>query len=317
MLHRRHSDSVFRSCSRCGKELTDAASRECGIGPICRKKNNAIFARHMPANLTIASIHMLSLSQNDFHPEIAEQFPEIKEYFLKQLFKAQKNNDDYTRAKVKGGDFREVVDYFDVALSYPCSYDFRIKLIEIIENLGYQALGGILRGDVCMSPAKLYIQDAYIYLQGKSNKPGFLEMRKTIPGIQTPRYRGDSTPYKASVKHAEKFVDIILRFWPFVEGDPNMVLHEAKKRCDELPKDIVEKSDLPVAQLTVGGLGYQIKTPWHGTRKEMMETLEKIKNLPKKERKYNPALKCWSFTKNNLDKVKNIVGERYNIVTHI
>jgi len=41
-------------CARCGQDLTDAASRECGVGPVCRNLDNAILATYIPANVSEA-----------------------------------------------------------------------------------------------------------------------------------------------------------------------------------------------------------------------------------------------------------------------
>jgi len=46
--------TISISCARCGKDLTDAASRECGVGPICRNLDNAILATYIPADVSAA-----------------------------------------------------------------------------------------------------------------------------------------------------------------------------------------------------------------------------------------------------------------------
>ena len=39
-----------RSCSICHRELTDAASVETGVGPVCRSRSNEALAKSFPAN---------------------------------------------------------------------------------------------------------------------------------------------------------------------------------------------------------------------------------------------------------------------------
>ena len=42
---------VLRACFRCHTPLTDAASQEVGVGPVCRKLDNAVLARQIPSNM--------------------------------------------------------------------------------------------------------------------------------------------------------------------------------------------------------------------------------------------------------------------------
>lgn len=306
----RHSDSIIRQCSRCGRELVDAASRECGVGPVCRKKDNAIFARQMKADLNRASILFLSLKPEDFHPEVQEKFLVIKPVFMKQLAKAQKLNDDFTRATIEGGDFRQVVDFFDFAMSFSGSYAFRNKLVNIIDHLGYQALAGVLRGDVCMSPAKVYIKDDCIFLEAKSSKDGWRRMKSEVPGVITPRYRGDKTPYQASVRHAEGFINVCLRHWPFNNANVEELLAEAKETTKTLGPE-VKADSRPMAHFATGGLGFKLLMPWHGTYTEMSGTIDQLKKINYKDRKYDPASKSWSFKTKHLEQVKKIAAQRY------
>jgi len=306
----RHSDSVARHCSRCGAALEDAASRECGVGPVCRKKDNAIFSRMIPADLATAGALILSLSAENFHSEISSEFDKIKALFLKKMQKVRRENVGSAMV-VCGGDFRKVVDWFDVSLSYPIQSAARNDVIKLIESLGYQALAGVLRGDVCMSPAKLYVEDGFICLTAKSNKYGYGAMRRTVPGVSVPRWRGDSKPYKAPLSQAAKFIDVVYRYWPFVvaQGDIETAIANAP-----VASAAIEIDSRPAATFLRGGLGFTVNTPWHGTREEMTATLDAFKALPYRERKYEPVSKSWTFKMEHLDKVKQIVGGRYQVV---
>lgn len=50
-----------RSCCRCRKDLTDMASIEAGIGPICRKQDNKLLANSIPANPPEALMALLTI----------------------------------------------------------------------------------------------------------------------------------------------------------------------------------------------------------------------------------------------------------------
>ena len=323
----RHSDHVKRHCSRCHKELTDAASREAGVGPICRAKNNDIFSRMIPANLGIATALFLNLDSSRFNEEIQDEFDSLRNTYLHQMQKAQQKNEEAMAVKVDGGDFRKVVDWFDYSLSYPCSPSHREEIIKIIEALGYVALASILRGDACMSPAKLYVDGDQICLEGKSQKRGYYEMRRHIVGIETPRYRGDKRPYKASVLYAERFVEIAVTHWPFIEDNIDKVLKQAKKIAKKVEKELKnKKNEKPVANFKYDKIGREegvsVSFPWVGSRpdmsrneiyREMMNMINAIKEIPYRDRRYDRNTKSWIVRKRYFDKVKEIVSEKYQV----
>lgn len=316
----RHSDEIERNCSRCGKELTDAASREHGVGPVCRRKTNDLHARQIPANLNVASALLLSLRKSDFH-ENCVGFSNNKSLFVRKMAAVANRTDDLTAVALSGEDFRPVVDWFDYGLSFMISSGTRRKVIEIIEALGYVGLGGVLRGDACMSPATLLVIDDTVQLSGKACTAGFRAMKHNIPGVRTPRYRGDSRPYVASVRHAEKFVALAMRHWPFIDCDPEEVLADAASAVEDLPAAEEETAQTvnnrPVARWgrsdLLGAGWFFVKTPWHGTRQEMTSMLDRFKQLPRGERKYVPNTRSWAFKDAHWNRVSEIVRERYTI----
>lgn len=312
----RHSAGIMRNCSRCRKELTDAASREAGVGPVCRRKTNDLHALQIEANLNVASALFLSLRSDDFAEE-CEGFSKTKREFTRKMKSLASRNDDLTAVTLRGEDFRNVVNWFDYALSFRISSAVRTKAIEIVEALGYVGLGGVLRGDACMSPATLLVEGGVIKLSGKACTAGFRAMKRNIPGVQTPRWRGDKRPYVASVAHAEKFVELALRHWPFMECDPSEVLEDARKAADNMSADELEspREQRPVATVRkeVSPGVFSVQTPWHGTREQMNTMLAKFKALPRGDRSYDPGSRAWRFKACHLDTILGVVGERYTV----
>jgi len=308
----RHSDSIPRHCSRCHLPLEDAASREHGKGPICRAKDNAIFAKQIPADLSMASLMMMSLSADNFHQEISNQFLNVKDLYFKKVENLTNRQEGNVNFVLSGADFRKIVDWFDFALSYPCSNGIREKVIKLIEYLGYQALAGILRGDVCMSPAKLYIANNKVYLEAKSSKQGFLTMKRNIPGIITPRYRGDKTPYQCSLTHIQKFVEIANRYWPFLEAteDVTKALESIQTENTTLGTSDGTK---PVIKVINNVGWFSIQMPWNGTKEEMYGMINRFKEIDYRDRKYNPEDKSWSFRTCYKNQVFEIVKNKYEI----
>jgi hypothetical protein len=307
----RHSDSVYRSCSRCGKELTDAASRESGQGPLCRAKNTEIFAKQIPAELTKASALILSLKPSDFHSDISEQFTDIQSKYCSKVEHMMSNHTGGTFI-LSGADFRKIVDWFDCALSYPISHNTRKTIIDFIEAIGYQTLAGILRGDVCMSPAKIYIENNMLVMEAKSNKHGWSAMRKSIPGIITPRYKGDKTPYKCNISYIKKFFDIANRYWPFNEPSEDFIsLLEAFKQ--KMDSEAAVEDEKPLASLLEANSWIKVNLPWYGTKDDMFKTINKFKQISYSERNYDKTNNTWSFKAKYKDYIIDSIKDRYKI----
>jgi hypothetical protein len=302
----RHSDCVSRHCSRCGRELVDAASRECGVGPVCRKKNNDIFSRQIVSKLTIATAQILDFDSTDFHNEIADEFPKVRQKFLKKVERLRQETNNPNIHMLPGADFRFLADWLDRSLSYPIRNNTRNKTIDLIESLGYVALASVLRGEACMSPAKLYIEGNTIFLNGKSNKAGFVALRRALGrSVKTPRYRGDKTPYSTHVSNAETFVKFAIKHWPFMKDvDIDTLLDEATKLAANC-----EPVDNRTEILLYKNMSNEIvaKLPWTGTREQMINVIEKFKNIPFKDRKYNQTTKSWSFHPRHEEKIKEII----------
>lgn len=314
----RNSDSVARHCSRCGLPLTDAASREHGIGPLCRKKNNDIFSKQIPVNIAASSAIMLSLTKDNFHSDIADQFDKVKDTFLSKLKTLSNNNHDHGII-VLGEDFRKIVDWFDVALSYPIQHNTKMNIIKLIDSMGYKRLAGVLRGDVCMSPAKVYLEDGMIVLNAKRNKMGYFAMRKEVPGILLPTY--NRPLYKAPKSSYKQFLNVVERYWPFNDSDG--ILEALNNVSDTLASVSVTNSvsdttpvyNQPVAVLNHNtGLGFTVKLPWSSTNNDLFDMVRKFKAIESHGRKYNPNEYTWSFKNSYLKDIKDIIETKYKLL---
>jgi hypothetical protein len=207
-----------------------------------------------------------------------------------------------------GGDFRDCVRDIDWFLSYRQAPAIRTRLITIVEALGYVGLASVLSGDAAMSPAKVYLKGGFIYLEGKSCKPGFLTMRK-IRGIKTPRYRGDKTPYQVHASKAAPFLDAVRRHWPMYEGDLDEILEEAKAMASANP----EVAPVPTAKIGVRTEDMTVTFPWVQTVR-MYDVVNGLKTLPSSDRRYDPTNKMWTVKLAHLEEVKTILGKFYKKV---
>ena len=172
--------STYRHCSRCHSELTDPASQECGIGPVCRKKNNNLYARTITAKLPVASAIVLGTDKEMFHADIQERYEKFKNRFLKKLQKAEPETAEGICLTSFGVDFRNEIKDIDYFLSYRNSPGVRDRLIKLVEALGYVGLASILAGRASKSKAKVWYEDGRVYLQGTSCKYGWRAMRQNV-----------------------------------------------------------------------------------------------------------------------------------------
>jgi hypothetical protein len=155
-----------RHCVRCSQRLTDAASMEVGIGPVCRKKDNKLLAQQFSANLTKAQeLYEQMITKAAALPrETHETFAAIGDDLM--------SNAD--------GDFRKLVKRCEYLLSW--TFDMKEEFAALIEALGYAALAHIWRfGDGVPGPAAVSIVGDRLLVRGPRNR-GAIELLREIPG---------------------------------------------------------------------------------------------------------------------------------------
>src|SRR5574337_466061 len=100
------TDNTIRQCSRCGQELTDPASRECGVGPVCRHKDNDLYSKTIVANFAGATMNVMSIEANNLPEETRARFEAMKMALLRRAEHATKANDDPMQLQLTGEDCR-------------------------------------------------------------------------------------------------------------------------------------------------------------------------------------------------------------------
>lgn len=311
------TDNTRRHCSRCGQPLTDAASRECGVGPVCRKKDNHLFAKTIPANYAVAVVHLLALGQGDrLHEDACSTFLRMRKTLLKRAEKAAQANDDTTALKLRGQDLRKIVGDLDFLCSFEHhDYSAKTSIVEIVRALGYVGLAGVLAGEASTSPAKVYFKNGRVYLEGLGNTSGWRTMRK-ISGITSPRTRGDRTPYSAPAAQIEAFKAAVMRHWPLYEGD----FADIEQKCEAFQRSLsaelaeaAQESTVPtfLATIRIRTADFCVSFPWRKDR-NMSAFLGELKSIPASGRSYDPPSKAWSFKTEHLDTVKTILAKYYD-----
>jgi hypothetical protein len=304
-----------RHCSHCFKELTDPASRESGVGPICRNKNNELLAKAIKGNIGVAYALIEGVDVSTFPSETHASLNYMKVRILDKLCTANHSNDSLLK---DGVDFRTFVNKIEYVLSYSIHYSQREYLIRVIENLGYIGLASVFRGEASRSKAKIWFENGRLCLLGKHSKEGRYAFRR-IRGTYGPRYRGQELPYRVLAANFDAFVAVVNKYWPFYEGDFETLRQQVEMW--NLQQEAANNSQVfsapeqnDVATIHVYSNSFTFKGPWVFERNSEMHNMVrglKVK-IPPEKRKYNPDTKEWTFSDLALQNtVSEIIGQVY------
>ena len=179
---RHHSDLILEgvcsSCAHCGQALTDSASIERGIGPICSKKGY----NEEPKEDIDEMQALIALAE---YPELVE--------FLTENYKPEG-----TRGLMNG-------------LVKICSLNRKHEafgaMCEAIEALGYEKLASVLRESIAVVEVKEHDEHPGYYLVWVKKKDftwGWNRALKAIPGWRYPRrgLRGILIPKQEEARQA-------------------------------------------------------------------------------------------------------------------
>jgi len=295
-----------RHCSRCGKPLTDPASWERGIGPICDGKDTAIFAKTIPADLIQASFKALMVDVNTLPAAVGEVWVAAKACLMDQTrtaIGAAHAAGESGGSKLTGEDCRLLAKVIDWMLSFVgVSGANKRALIDVVRCLGFIGLAGVLSGEASTGAASLKFENGLLTLVGSSNKAGFSRMVK-IPGVRVPP-RGSKKPYTAPAAQHEAFLAAAVEFWPCFEGSAENVKAEALAWLEANP---VKQAVAPVASYAIRGAGpFRFTLSFQWDKAKSPAIVEKLKSVPSRERSYDPATRSWSFDKRHLPFVQGL-----------
>jgi hypothetical protein len=269
-----------RNCCRCGKDLTDAASLEVGIGPICRKLDNALLARLIAANVPAALVTIGTV--------VVSSLPEVTHATYANVLAdlAVEGNDDW----------RKTAKRIEWILSWRTTEDNRNALVQTIEDLGYVGLAALISGDAATGKAVVTLEGGRLHLRGPRNRSG----QAAIMGIPGRRFHSATDGVKASwsvpVAAGEAFRLVVAKHWPNFSG-----LEEA------IASAVSEPAAAPVVVVaTLNDAGWlQIKTPYNAA------FVGEIKTLPYRSRRWNGDARVWEVEPSLFPQVSALVSKHY------
>lgn len=267
-----------RCCVRCGKELTDAASLEVGIGPVCRQLANKLLALAIPADVELAkSLYFQAAQQReDFPKEVLGVCATIAEELLHGIG--------------ADGDWRKTVKRIEWVLSFDLPAEAAALLIGVVEALGYVSVASFLRGVSSSGTAEVWFAEGRLFVAGPNNKGG----REAIKALVGRSYHAEClTPsedvrpgWSVPAKHVAAFKTLVLKFWPFSKGLEEAVA-AAQTYVAATPK-VETGSGQKEVWVVMEGNQLVVKTPYNAGFIAALKS-----TVPWKNRQWNPGKKVW------------------------
>jgi hypothetical protein len=208
--------NTSRICTRCGKELTDAASMEAGIGPVCRDLDNALLARLIPSDVVKARATFDNVDLTAVAPETLKT--------LNEVYGALFADDAMARE-----DWRAEVKRIEWSLSHPSNNYMRGDLTSVVAALGYIGLAALWNGEAKTGKAMVTFMNNRIVVQAANCKAARATFR-SIPG-RIFHSVGTLTPKAAwsfPAKQFEAAYLAVIKHYPNFEG-LNEAIEQAKK----------------------------------------------------------------------------------------
>jgi hypothetical protein len=156
-----------RFCSRCYKALTDAASQEVGVGPICRNLDNALLAAKIPSDLPKALEAYKSVDVGTLPPETVATFIKLEADIIAP--------DAETRL-----DWRETVKRIEWMRSFGMPSHTYQHLLHIVEALGYIGVASMWKGEAASGEATCAFVEGRLMVQGPQNKSFRIAIKKLM-----------------------------------------------------------------------------------------------------------------------------------------
>ena len=302
-----------RHCSRCNLPLKDAGSWERGIGPICAKKDTHLFAKTIPANFAMATLHTLNVQESMLPEAIRPVWSALTGVLLEKMERATQGT-SASQFLITGEDCRIVSKVIDFMLSFPIASAPKRDLIEVVKHLGFLGLAGVLSGKSSTGVSELKFENGALTLKGSANKAGFVAMRR-IPGIKVPLRRG-SGHYQVSATQHVLFIAAVMEYWPCFDGEVSKITEQCVSWLAANPVvivPVVPVSTLPKATLTnrtVAG-DFVVRFDWVVSFSPTL--VAGIKALPAKDRKYDPSTKSWTIKLPHRAQVDSLLSQSYSV----
>lgn len=278
-----------RACARCGKELTDAASMEAGIGPVCRKLDNALLAAKIPSDLKFAIGSFKAIDAALLAAPTMATLVEVESALFAD------DAGDCT-------DWRKTVKRVEWLLSWPTTPANAAALIGIVIGLGYIGLGSLLSGDASTGKTTITCESGRLYLSGPRNKAGAKALKAIAGWKFHPADGEDKARWSVPAKAGAALRMAVLSYWPNHEGLDAALLEAATVLEAATPPPAPAK---PKCAVTEANGTLWVVTPYHPG------FIAALKSLPYKDRGWDPGSKAWRVSAAHEAAVKKMIAEAF------
>jgi len=281
-----------RQCVRCQKDLEDPASREVGVGPVCRKLDNKILATYIPADLRAADA---AFARVDFS-RVAEGEEVLRSAWARIA--------EAMFLPTTAMDWRQVVRQIEWTLSFGQSSETFDALVQVVEALGYVALAAVWMGDAAKGKARAYEEQGRLYIEGPRNAGANVAI-KAIAGRRF-HAQGSRPSGKASwsVPCAEfvAFRRVVCKHFPNHEADWPAL--EAASAAAAPATPAAPKA--PETRIERAGEWLLVYTPYSAAFVDALKSA-----LPHKARKWSSQFCCWQVLDTHLATVEALIAKHY------
>lgn len=306
--------NTSRNCTRCGKDLTDAASMEAGIGPICRDLDNALLARLIPSDLDKAKAAFDNVDLTAVAPETLKTLNEV----YGALF---------ADGAVAREDWRLEVKRIEWALSYPANNYMRNDLTNVVAALGYIGLAALWCGEAKTGKAQVTFMNNRLVIQAAKCKAATATFRSIqgrlfhSVGTLTPKAAwsfpatAHDAVYLAVIKHYPNFeglTEAIEQARKFSIPAPVVVIDIETQPMKPIAEQVVVPAPvakaLPKCSITPVGVLLKVSSPYNPAFISDLKAQVKWT-----DRRWNAGEKVWEVTVNEEAKVKGLLSKHYGV----
>jgi len=279
-------------CYRCGEALTDPASTEAGIGPVCRKLANAAYATTIPADIdaTLAHLAGVTFKADALTEALAAGVAEI------------------TEGSAKGrADWRGVANVLVRLIAYSTP-SAKSALCNAVEALGYVTLAAVARAEASPSTAEVAVVEGRVTLKTKKNSAALVAI-KAIPGR---KFDPTTKTWSFPATEFRSVLDVVNKFFPMTKLNVLELATEVAKAIKSAPVTTKVNNTVvpaavkaePAVTITEAPGGFNVTSPYNAAFVADLKTA-----LPYKARAWTG--KCWWIAKDAVETVKELVAKHY------
>jgi hypothetical protein len=297
-----------RSCCRCRKDLTDMASIEAGIGPICRKQDNKLLANSIPANPPEALMALLTINPD------TSITPDAQATYADLLGMLTLNLD--------GTDWRIAIRKIEKILSYDSTRWKVLKACsEVARWLGYLGVAALWNGEAATGDAvvrfdPLTSKGPRIFVDGP-RCPAARHKLHSLGAVNFPSPKPGRRMFGVDPKHLDAFATIVQTHYPMSVGladarvEVEAFLATSAVLKPTLTPVTVQATPAPggpvsTCRIEKNGNSLKINTPYDAT------FIAGFKNMiPYKDRSWDAATKAWMCDASYLPQVTDLITQVY------